>query len=127
MTGRGMVIKGLWLVSALLIICPNPATPADEASIALLDEAKAQISSAQLREAMSGLQAALLKIWSAPPMFVSKAVIVKKKALGFGMYQPRGTNVFKTKEPILIYLEPVGYTIRQGRNLLRSVWKLILP
>ena len=117
MTGRGTVIKGIWLACTLLIVCPTPADPADEASIALLDKAKAQISSAQLREAMSTLQAALLKIWSASPIFVSKAVIVKEKASGFGMYQPRGNNVFKTKEPILIYLEPVAYTIRQEGEL----------
>ncbi len=78
MTRRGMVIKGIWLGCTFLIICPNPATPADEDSIALLGKAKAQISSAQLREAMSALQAALLKICSASPMFVSKAVIVKE-------------------------------------------------
>jgi hypothetical protein len=117
MIKRGIVVKGLPLLCALLIIGPAATVPADESPITLLDEARAQINGLQFKEAMSTLQALMLKVWSASPMFVAKAVLVEKKASGFGMYQPRVNNVFKKKEPILIYVEPVGYTINRKGDI----------
>jgi len=37
------------------------------------------------------------------------ALFVDAKASGFGMYQPRGSNVFKPGEKLRFYVEPQGY------------------
>lgn len=45
-----------------------------------------------------------------------KAVIVDSPPLGFGMYTPRKSNVFKDGEVIIVYIEPVGlhWTLENG-------------
>lgn len=37
---------------------------------------------------------------------------VSAKATGFGMYETRGSNVFKPGEPLLFYIEPLGYKFK---------------
>ncbi len=39
----------------------------------------------------------------------TQALLVAENATGFGVYNPRPTNVFKLGEPILIYCEPFGF------------------
>jgi hypothetical protein len=39
----------------------------------------------------------------------TQALLVEQEATGYGVYNPRPTNVFKPGEKILIYCEPVGF------------------
>ncbi len=39
----------------------------------------------------------------------TQGLLVVQYATGYGVYNPRPTNVFKTGEPILIYCEPYGF------------------
>lgn len=39
----------------------------------------------------------------------TQATLVAENATGYGVYNPRPTNVFKKGEPILIYCEPYGF------------------
>lgn len=39
----------------------------------------------------------------------TQALLVAENATGYGVYNPRPTNVFKKGEPILIYCEPYGF------------------
>jgi hypothetical protein len=41
---------------------------------------------------------------------LTQATLVAENATGYGVYNPRPTNVFKMGEPILIYCEPYGFT-----------------
>lgn len=39
----------------------------------------------------------------------TQATLVAENATGYGVYNPRPTNMFKKGEPILIYCEPYGF------------------
>ncbi|MGV8987955.1 MAG: hypothetical protein ACOH2H_16910 [Cypionkella sp.] len=39
----------------------------------------------------------------------TQALLVAENATGYGVYNPRPTNLFKKGEPILIYCEPYGF------------------
>ena len=51
----------------------------------------------------------LVAAWEKSPLVIRKAVFVTEKAQLYGAYTPRPSNVFKKGEPVLAYLEPVGY------------------
>ena len=51
----------------------------------------------------------LVAAWEKSPLVIRKAVFVTEKAPLYGAYSPRPSNVFKKGEPVLAYLEPVGY------------------
>ena len=41
---------------------------------------------------------------------VRRSILTTEKASSFGSYRARETNVFAPGEPVVIYLEPVGYS-----------------
>jgi hypothetical protein len=45
------------------------------------------------------------------------ALFVKSKATGFGMYQPRDSNIFKPGDPLIFYVEPQGYTFKTAGDI----------
>jgi len=59
------------------------------------------------------------------------AIFVEAKANGFGMYQPRGSNVFKPGEKLRFYIEPQGYQYStEGKTVVFGVMmdlKLMTP
>lgn len=52
---------------------------------------------------------------------LTQATLVAENATGYGVYNPRPTNVFKMGEPILIYCEPYGFTYGKPGEGLYSV------
>jgi hypothetical protein len=55
-------------------------------------------------------QQAVADAWEKTPLSVRRVLFVTEKAPIFGAYTERQTNKFKAGEPILTYMEPVGYT-----------------
>ena len=51
----------------------------------------------------------LVAAWEKSPLVIRKAVFVTEKAPLYGAETPRPSNVFKTGEPVLAYLEPIGF------------------
>ena len=50
------------------------------------------------------------QVWGQNPAIgFTQAMLVAENATGYGVYNPRPTNVFKKGEPILIYCEPYGF------------------
>ena len=50
------------------------------------------------------------QIWDqSPGITFGQALLVAENATGFGVFNPRTTNVFKQGDPILIYCEPFGF------------------
>lgn len=58
---------------------------------------------ALMREAVSDFAATL-------PFAIGKAVFVTEPPLGYGIYTPRADANFKTNEPLISYIEPLGLT-----------------
>jgi hypothetical protein len=54
-------------------------------------------------------EAAVVEAWQKTPLTIRRAVFVSEHPEGFGMYQPRASNIFKPGELLVVYAEPVGY------------------
>jgi hypothetical protein len=68
-------------------------------------------------EAVEILREALRQAWNAAPFSIVTAEFVTSKADGYGVYYVRPQAVFGANEPLVIYLEPVGFewAERNGR------------
>jgi len=67
-------------------------------------------------KAVDHLQEALQVVWNKAPLAVRNVTFVAEQPEGYGQYQPRGEDVFEAVDPILLYCEPVGYTVVGGGN-----------
>ena len=47
--------------------------------------------------------------WVKVPLTEQKVTFIKEGSPGYGMYDERGSNVFKLGEPMITYVEPIGY------------------
>jgi hypothetical protein len=83
-------------------------------------EAEAALGAGKNREAVLLMREALTEAWKSAPLSIDKAVFVQKPAAGFGIYNPRREAVFADGEPLLIYLEPIGFTWKQEDGIYRS-------
>jgi len=58
--------------------------------------------------AAQALDAAMEEIWRRSPLVFRKALFVNDSS-GFGIYEERGSNVFRVGEPLVVYVEPLGF------------------
>lgn len=76
------------------------------------EEARTAAGAGRHLEAYEALKKAELTLWnSMTEMALRKTVLVTEEPPFFGAYIPRETNRYRSGEPILLYVEPVGYTI----------------
>lgn len=76
----------------------------------LFDLAKQALQKGNSVDALVELNKVLLSVWEACPLTARKSLLVSKKTAGFGMYEPRPNNIYKPGEPVLLYVQPIGYT-----------------
>ena len=57
---------------------------------------------------------ALATAWESTPLTIRRAVFVSKRAELYGQFAQRPNTVFKPGEPLLTYVEPVGYNWKPG-------------
>jgi hypothetical protein len=65
---------------------------------------------AQTVHEIDAKQQAVVEAWQQTPLSIRTALLVTAKAPMYGAYNERKTNQFRAGEPILMYMEPVGYT-----------------
>lgn len=96
------------LTTAMLVPTARAGAIADAGARAetLMDQGKTL-------EAIDALDSAMEEIWRRSPLILRKALLVDSSN-GFGIYQPRESNVFRPGEKLRIYVEPVGYAY--GKN-----------
>lgn len=99
------------LITVLAMSCPSVSEA--QGVSALFKDAVEFVNKGQPLEAIRTTRLAMLDIWSNTPLSVAQSVLVKEKATGYGMYAQRPDNVYKAGDPILLYVEPVGYTIKR--------------
>jgi hypothetical protein len=68
---------------------------------------------AQTLDAVARARAALYEAWEKTPLTAARVMFEAQKATGFGQYQERPNAVFKPGEPLITYLEPVGFVWKQ--------------
>ncbi len=61
-------------------------------------------------------QQAVVAAWEKGPLTQRRAVFVSVKPELYGAYEERKSNVFKAGEPLLTYVEPIGYTWKPVGN-----------
>jgi len=65
-------------------------------------------------------KAAELELWrSMETMSLRQGLLVSEEPSSYGAYTPREDNRFRRGDPIIIYAEPVGHTIREENGLYR--------
>ena len=63
------------------------------------------------------LQQGVIDAWEKMPLLVRRAIFVTEKPQMIGAYSERRSNVFKSGENLLTYIEPVGYTWHRRGNM----------
>jgi hypothetical protein len=64
---------------------------------------------AQSLQDVDARETALIEVWEKTPLTIREAVFVARAPAGYGMEEPRPNNVFKSGEPLVTYIEPIGY------------------
>lgn len=109
------------LASALLAL--GLALPAWSGPVA--DSAtgiEARLQAMDYVTALAGARDLLGQVWDqVPEIGFTQALLVTETAAGYGVYNPRPTNLFRKGEPIVIYAEPFGFAYGTPGEGLHSI------
>ncbi len=61
---------------------------------------------------LGGLREAVAAAWKRLPFTAIEVHLVAAPPTGFGEYIPRVDNVYRPSEPLILYMEPVGFGVR---------------
>ncbi|MDR1545960.1 MAG: hypothetical protein LBU12_04470 [Deltaproteobacteria bacterium] len=102
------------LVAALatLAFAPAPAAAQPDAMSALQTAINAH-SVGDNATALEAVQEAQQVLWNLAPLSLRAFEFVNEPPEDYGLYTPKETSDFTPEEPLLVYIEPVGYTQRQ--------------
>ena len=113
-----------WFIALSALVAVAATAPA---SLASNDDIKARARAIEQKAAigqyeeawrdLGGLEALL---WEKRPLGVSAALFVQKPAKGYGLYEPRESAEFSGNQPIVVYLQPVGYGYERSEDLFRN-------
>lgn len=95
-----------------------PANAGD--AVQLAKKAEAQFAKGEHAAAIETMRQAMLSTWNQSKIAIRNAFFVNKRASGFGVYDVRKSNVFKSGEALLVYVEPVGQRWSKKDGVLRS-------
>jgi hypothetical protein len=104
-----MRLPAILLVMAFLLALAAPARAGDPVS-ALID-ARLSLSQGKHAEAIARIREALVAIYQEAPLACQNVTWIAEAPTGYGRYKPRSSNVFSGVEPLILYLEPIGYSI----------------
>lgn len=91
---------------ALSLALPATAGPVTVAATAI----ETKLAAKDTLGALDAARKLFAQVWDvAPGLGFTESTLVAENATGYGVYNPRATNQFKTGSPILIYCEPVGF------------------
>jgi len=109
------MLKNKWtLFVSLSLICGGIILAASEINLArMLKEAQTNYEQGKYFDSYMKLRAASLDVWSKCPLTLHNVHFVVDEPAAFGMYNPRPNAVFKRGEIIRVYMEPIGFTIKQ--------------
>ncbi len=72
-------------------------------------KAEAAVDAGNHAGALAALNGARDIVWNASPLTINKAILVASDPQGFGIYDIRDSNQYKSGEPIVLYTEPSGF------------------
>jgi hypothetical protein len=99
--------RSICISTALLTsICAASAGEISEAGVT----AENLMNAGKFDEALQALETARDVVWNQTPLSFRKTIFVAADPTGFGIYDIRENNEFKSGELLVIYSEPVGFS-----------------
>ncbi len=106
--------KLLPLLTALALLCLLVSPAGAQSPRSLLSAVQAELGAKRYQAALDKSELLVRALWAKVPFHIGTALFTKGEAGGYGIFNPRGSNVFpRSGKPIYIYLEPVGYKVAQ--------------
>jgi hypothetical protein len=87
----------------------------------LARQAEKQANAGRHLEAVATLRRAINVLTDKGPLALRRVQFITEIPRGFGIYQPRGNNVFRPGEPLIVYAEPVGVGWKAEGDVNRSL------
>jgi hypothetical protein len=108
-------MKSLLLAAALALAsaCVSFAGDLTDAG----SNAESQVDAGNFAGALATLNGALAVVWDQSPLKINKALLVASDPQGFGIYDLRDNNRYKSGEPIVLYAEPSGFAYGRDGEL----------
>ncbi|MBA4359057.1 MAG: hypothetical protein C0405_15180, partial [Desulfovibrio sp.] len=107
-------MKPRWIWAALLglALLPAPAwaNPADDYDKGVA-KAREGMKARDPQATLLGLRQALAAAWAKLPFTVLEVHLTAAMPSGFGQYITRVDNIYRPNEPLILYMEPVGYKV----------------
>lgn len=100
-------MKTYLFAAALIALQASAANAGDIADAA--QKAETAFEAGNYASAMTSLNGARDVVWAASPLTINKAILVASDPQGYGIYDIRDNNQYKSGEPIVIYTEPSGF------------------
>ena len=100
------MMKRTVVLLALLTVAPGAAFAGEIADLGRAAEAQAQAGNHL--EAVETLRRAINILAANGPLTLRRVQFIAEPPKGFGLYKPRGGNVFRRGEPLVVYAEPIG-------------------
>jgi hypothetical protein len=97
----------LAFASALMFIALTPSGAGEIENLAR--EAQSQAQAGQAVDAIETMRSAAISLWKSAGFGLRRPMFVTRKPGGFGLFEPRPTAAFNQGEPLLVYVEPVGF------------------
>lgn len=105
-------MRGLALLLCVLVLSPAAmATAADVRQT--MDQADELYNSGDKLGALDRMRQAVMGLWSEVPLSARNIHFVTDPPEGFGMYEPVAKAVFDALDPVHLYFEPVGGTVKK--------------
>lgn len=108
-----MFRRALFIVTACLVSVTALAQSISEDAT----KAEALARQGKYAEAMTALNDAAAILWQKSPLVCRRILWVADKATGFGEYNLRETDSFKSGESMLAYAEPIGFGWRKSGEI----------
>jgi len=103
-----LVAGGLFLAAILGLFRPAAADDFEKA----LEAARAGLRAKDPAAALGGLKKAVAAAWKNLPFTAINVHLLAAPPADYGRFLPRVDNVYRPSEPLIIYLEPVGFTVK---------------
>lgn len=117
----GRLWARLLLAAVLVAALAVPAAPAGAASASkqrvdeferALHDAQAALAHRDPARTLEALSRATRAAWRRFPFTAINVHLVAAPPAGYGQYLPRVDNVYRPGEPLILYLEPVGFKVK---------------
>jgi hypothetical protein len=81
-----------------------------------LDQARLGLNKKDPAQTLGGLRQAVAAAWKQMPFTAIEVHLVAAPPTGFGEYIPRVDNVYRPAEPLILYMEPVGFGVKYDKD-----------